>query len=105
MAAPLACHQKALVDQLLEGQHNRAARDAELEAAICRSRMAATMAWRICACSVWPDSAEMRKSPDQIAVSFLCGIVGSSSDGIHWNLDHRMVALVQSVAPIKISDC
>ena len=43
-----------------------------MEAAIWRSRMAATIACLICAWRVWPDSAEMRKSPDQIAESFRC---------------------------------
>ncbi len=45
-----------------------------IEAAIWRSRIAATMAWRICACRVWPDSAEIRNRPDHIAVSFRCGM-------------------------------
>ena len=48
-----------------------------MEAAIWRSRMAATIACLICAWRVWPDSAEMRKSPDQIAESFRCGIGAS----------------------------
>ena len=45
-----------------------------IEAAIWRSRMAATIAWRICACRVCPDSAEMRNRPDHIAASFRCGM-------------------------------
>ncbi len=45
-----------------------------MEAAIWRSRIAATIAWRICACKVCPDSAEMRNSPDHIAASFRCGM-------------------------------
>jgi hypothetical protein len=43
-----------------------------IEAAICRSRMAATIACLICACSVCPESAEILNKPDQMAVSFRC---------------------------------
>ena len=55
-----------------------------IEAAIWRSRMAATIACLICACRVWPDSAEMRKSPDQIAVSFRCATGASRRDFLFW---------------------
>jgi hypothetical protein len=67
--------------------------------------MAATIAWRICACRVWPDSAEIRNRPDHMAVSFRCGM----GDVPRWPafstwLDQSNVPVAQAVAPINFSD-
>ena len=78
-----------------------------MEAAIWRSRMAATIAWRICACKVCPDSAEMRNNPDQIAVSFRCGmlvLLALTLPDPPVFLAQRFVFVVQTVAPMNFSN-
>ena len=116
MAAPLARHQEALVDELLEGQHHRAARHAELfgeDAAGGQRHRGRDLAVEDGGDDRLPDLRlqglpGFRRNPEQSGpyrrvVSLWHGDAPSN---VHVSpfLAQRFVFVVQTVAPMNFSD-
>ena len=114
MAAPLARDQETLVDELLESQHDGAARNAEIFGQDSAGRQ--RHRGRDLPVENGGDDRladlrlqglarlrEMRKSPGQIAASFLCGMGFPSRTSLAAVLDQRFVPSSNQLRN-KISD-